>query len=154
MHIAGRDGERTTPIGAFLQGMMATSLADGEILTAIEVAKGGAGHGTAYVKFSHPASHYAVLGVAAVVGLKNGTCTDARVAIGGLLPAAKRLPGVEQTLVGQHITAEHVSQAAARAGADLGGDVLGDIYASAEYRTAMAPVYVGRALRLAFERAA
>jgi CO/xanthine dehydrogenase FAD-binding subunit len=36
---------------------------------------------------------------------------------------------------------------------DLGDDLLGDFYTSAEYRKAMAPVYVQRALKTAAERA-
>jgi CO/xanthine dehydrogenase FAD-binding subunit len=36
---------------------------------------------------------------------------------------------------------------------DLGGEVHGDIFASAEYRAAMAPVYVKRALAAAAARA-
>ena len=36
---------------------------------------------------------------------------------------------------------------------DLGADVLGDLYASAEYRKAVAPVWVRRALTAAADRA-
>ena len=72
-----------------------------------------AGQGMAYVKFSHPASRYAVLGVAAVVSVADGTCTSARVAIGGLLPAAVRCSDVERTIEKQRISSETVSRAAA-----------------------------------------
>jgi carbon-monoxide dehydrogenase medium subunit len=36
---------------------------------------------------------------------------------------------------------------------DLGDDIIGDIHASAEYRQAMAPVFVKRALLTAIQRA-
>ena len=72
-----------------------------------------AGQGMAYMKFSHPASRYAVLGVAAVVSLTDGTCTAARVAIGGLLPAPVRCTDVERTIERQRISSESVSRAAA-----------------------------------------
>jgi aerobic carbon-monoxide dehydrogenase medium subunit len=61
---------------------------------------------------------------------------------------------VEKALTGQPSSPEAASRAAAEVVRDLGDDLLGDIYASAEYRKAMAPVYVGRALQRALERAA
>ena len=44
--------------------------------------------------------------------------------------------------------------AANRGGPDLGDDILGDIYASAEYRRAVAPVWIKRALTAAAARVA
>ena len=48
--------------------------------------------------------------------------------------------------------ADAIAAAAAAVSADLGDELIGDIYASAEYRRAMAPVCVKRALRAAVER--
>src|SRR5260221_5865783 len=87
VHVAGQKGARTIPIAEFFQGMMTTALGSDEILTAIEVPAKRAGQGTAYVKFRHPASGYAVLGVAAVVSVADGTVAAAQVAIGGVRPA-------------------------------------------------------------------
>jgi carbon-monoxide dehydrogenase medium subunit len=152
IHAAGPNGERTIPIGEFFQGMMTTALGPDEILTAIEVPAKEAGQGMAYVKFSHPASRYAVLGVAAVVSVADGTCTRARVAIGGLLPAPVRCGDVERAIEKQRLSTETVSRAAAQVERVLTDDVMGDIFASADYRKAMAPVYVGRALTSASSR--
>jgi carbon-monoxide dehydrogenase medium subunit len=104
------------------------------------------------VKFRHPASGYAVLGAAAIVAVANGACTAARVAIGGLLPAAVRCAGVEGKLQNQPLSQENVERASAEVRDVLTEDAMGDIYASAEYRKAMAPVYIARALRLASSR--
>jgi carbon-monoxide dehydrogenase medium subunit len=150
MIASGPNGERTIPADQFFTGLMSTALTDDEILVAVEVPAAARGQGSAYEKFSHPASRYAVLGAAALVTVQRDTCTAARVSIGGLLPNARRLTSVEKALAGTP-----VAQAAAAAGhaiADLGNDVMGDIYASAEYRAAMAPVYVARALTKALER--
>ena len=152
--VAGRHGERTVPAREFFQGMMATALGTNEILTAIEFPAKQPGQGMAYVKFTHPASRYAVIGVAASVTVKNGACSAAQVALGGLLPAAKRASGVEAALIGSRPSPEAIAKAAATASQDLGDDLLGDIFASADYRRAMAPVFVKRALIAAFERAA
>jgi carbon-monoxide dehydrogenase medium subunit len=153
MIAAGEQGERTIDADQFFTGIMTTALADDEILVAIDVPVAGAGQGSAYEKFSHPASRYAVVGAAALVTIQNGTCTAARVALGGLLPNARRAAAIERALVGQAPGAETIAAAAQSAAADLGGDVSGDLFASAQYRAAMAPVYVKRALQRAVERA-
>jgi carbon-monoxide dehydrogenase medium subunit len=149
---AGPGGERTIPADQFFTGIMTTAMAEDEILTAIQVPVSGKGQGSAYEKFSHPASRYAVLGVAAWVAVANGTCSAARIALGGLLPNARRAGSAERALVGKAITDDTIAAAAAQVAADLGGDVSGDIYASAEYRSAMAPVFTKRALASAAAR--
>ena len=146
IHAAGPNGERAIPIGGFFQGMMTTALGPDEILTAIDVPAKQAGQGMAYVKFRHPASGYAVLGAAAVVSVADGACTSARVAIGGLLPAPVRCGDVERTLEKQRISSESLARAASEVRRVLNDDVMGDIFASVDYRKAMAPIYVTRAL--------
>jgi carbon-monoxide dehydrogenase medium subunit len=146
IHAAGPNGERAIPIGGFFQGMMTTAIGPDEILTAIDVPAKQAGQGMAYVKFRHPASGYAVLGAAAVVSVTDGVCTSARVAIGGLLPAPVRCGDVERTLEKQRISSENLARAASEVRRVLNDDVMGDIFASVDYRKAMAPIYVTRAL--------
>lgn len=146
-------GERTIPADQFFTGIMTTALSEDEILVAVHVPVSARGQGSAYEKFSHPASRYAVVGVAAWVAVANGTCNAARIALGGLLPNARRANGAERALIGQALTEETIAAAADRVSADLGRDVSGDIYASAEYRAAMAPVFTKRALANAVARA-
>ena len=149
----GPRGERTIEAGSFFTGIMTTALEENEILAAIVLPASGAGEGSAYVKFAHPASRYAVLGAAASVRVKDGICTAASVAVGGLLPSARRARAVETALTGAAPTDAQVATAASRIDADLGDEVTGDIFAAAEYRRAMAPVYVKRALLAAAARA-
>ena len=146
-------GERGIPAADFFAGMMETALGDHDIVTAIEVPAAPAGQGQTYVKFSHPASRYAVVGVAAAVSVTGGSVGAVAVALGGLVPVATRAASVEQALAGQAPSADAIATAAAAVSADLGDDLIGDIYASAEYRRAMAPVCVKRALTAAVERA-
>ena len=153
MVASGPGGERTIPAGEFFTGIMTTALTEEEILTAIQVPASSPGQGSAYEKFAHPASRYAVLGVAACITVANGTCSAARIALGGLLPNARRASAAERALTGQAITDEAIAAAAAQVVADLGNDVSGDIFASAEYRTAMAPVFTKRAVANAAARA-
>ena len=151
--VTGPGGDRTISVDDFFEDLMATSLADDEVLTSIEVPASKAGQGMAYAKFAHPASRYAVVGAAAIVTVSGGTCTEASVAVGGLVPTPTRAPSVEIALIGKSPTADAISEAANAIADDLGDDVLGDVFASAEYRQAMASVYVGRALSAAVERA-
>lgn len=153
MVAAGPGGERTIHADQFFTGIMTTALSEDEILVAVHVPASGRGQGSAYEKFAHPASRYAVLGAAAWVAVTNGTCTAARIALGGLLPNARRTNGAERALIGKALTEETIAAAADRVSADLGRDVSGDIYASAEYRAAMAPVFTKRALANAAARA-
>jgi carbon-monoxide dehydrogenase medium subunit len=94
-----------------------------------------------------------MVGAAAVVTVSGGTCTAAGVAVGGLVPSATRAKSVEAALVGKALNAETIAAAAIAVQNDLGDDVLGDIHASADYRKAMANVYVKRALQAAADRA-
>jgi carbon-monoxide dehydrogenase medium subunit len=149
----GPAGERTIPADGFFTGIMSTALADNEVVTAIVVPSSARGQGSAYVKFSHPASRYAVIGVAASVTVAGNVCSTARVALGGLLPHASRAAAVEKALTGKPLDTSAVANAAAQAGSDLGDEVTGDIFASAAYRKAVAPVYVKRAITAAAARA-
>jgi carbon-monoxide dehydrogenase medium subunit len=152
--VAGADSDRTIAAADFFQGMMATALGEGEILRAIEVPSRRRGDGMAYAKFSHPASRFAVVGAAAVVHVRDDVCTTASVAVGGLEPAAARAQTVEAALVGAKPSAAVIARAAEAWSRSVPEDVLEDIFASADYRRAMAVVYVRRALAAAFERAA
>ena len=149
----GASGERTIGADGFFTGIMSTALAENEVVTAIVVPAAPRGQGSAYVKFPHPASRYAVIGVAAAVTMANNECSAARVALGGLLPHATRATAVERALTGKSLDTATIASAAAQVGSDLGGEVTGDIFASAEYRAAVAPVYVKRAIAAAAARA-
>jgi carbon-monoxide dehydrogenase medium subunit len=149
----GPAGERSIPADQFFRGIMSTALNDDEIITAVTMPADATTRASAYVKFAHPASRYAVVGAAAAVSMSGGKCTGARVAIGGLVPHAMRLPAVEQALAATSGDAAAIRAAADNTKTSLGEDVSGDIFASAEYRAAVAPVYVARAIAAAVARA-
>jgi len=148
----GPGGSRAVDAGGFFTGMMTTVLGDQDVLTAIEVPILKKGQGMAYAKFEHPASRYAVIGVAVVVTVSGGKCTAAAVAVGGCVPRPVRASSVEKALAGQTLTAETIAKSASQVSQDLGGDILGDLYASADYRKAVASVWVKRALTVVTER--
>jgi len=156
--IEGPNGSREVSAGDFFVDLFTTALQDGEILKAIRVRSPRPGRpfndgaGSAYAKLSNPASGYAMVGAAAVIVAENGRCTNCSVGLGGVLPSATRASSVASSLQGKTLSEENIAAAAAAVANDLNGDILTDIHASAEYRRAMAKVYVGRALTSAARR--
>jgi carbon-monoxide dehydrogenase medium subunit len=149
----GPDGSRTFDAADFCTGMMTTMLGDRDVLIAVEVPVRKKGQGLAYAKFEHPASRYAVIGVAAAITVSRGTCTEAAVAVGGCVPRPVRASAVEKALTGQTSTPEVIAHASRQVSQDLGNDLLGDLYASADYRKSVASVWVKRAVTAAVGRA-
>ena len=137
---------RTAAPGDFFLGPLTTNLADNELLTAVEVPSFAANQSSEYAKIAHPASGYAVVGAAVVVTLDGDRCTAASVVVGGLVPAPVKALSVERALTGEILNVENIMAASDQVANDLGGEVIGDFYASAEYRRAMAAVEIRHAL--------
>lgn len=147
MKASSQGGSRDIAASDFFTGLFESALEDDEILTAIEVDAESAGTGSAYAKLFNPASRYAVVGACATVDVgDDGSCTSARVAVGGLTPHAMILDSVSDAIVGKPINEENAKAAAQTAVDAVGEDVMGDVYAGAEYRKRMLPVFVARAL--------
>src|SRR5258706_1926067 len=106
-------GQGTRPATDFFVDMLTTSLQPNEVVTAVKfVATDQARTGTAYVKHRHPASGYAVVGVAAVVRLgDDGSCQGVRIGITGASSHAMRATAVEQALAGKQLDDATVGQA-------------------------------------------
>src|SRR6476619_6859151 len=147
----GAMGDRVIKASDFFVEMLTTALQPGEVLREIRIpgAKGKAGQ--AYVKVRHPASGFAVVGVAVNLSIDGGKCQSAGIGITGVSSKAYRASKVESGLKGSALDAKTLAAAAAHA-AD-GVDVNSDLYASAEYRKQLASVYTRRALETAVSRA-
>jgi carbon-monoxide dehydrogenase medium subunit len=147
--VTGTGGGRDVAADDFFVGLLETSLAHGELVTSMRVPPAA---GAAYVKHGHPASGYAVVGVAAVVSVANGTCESARIAVGGATATPVHAAEAERALVGAAPTADAIAAAAAAVAGAL-AEPTGDTYASGEYRVHLATVLARRALTAAFARA-
>ncbi len=150
LHLTGPDGDRSVAATDFFIGLFETAKQPGEVLVAVEVQ---ANDVSAYVKMANPASGYAMVGASAVLEMDGSVCKSAAVAVGGVTTLAIRTPSVEAALVGSTLDATAIEAAARAVQNDLGSDIMEDIHASAEYRKAMATVYVKRALAGAVARA-
>ncbi len=146
-------GDRWIPAPEFFVEMLTTALRGDEILTAIRVPALPAHAGDAYMKLRHPASGFAVVGVAARVVLdEKGAIARAAVGVTGIAAKAYRATAVENVLNGKSPSAKRLEEAASHAAE--GVEANSDLYASAEYRAHLARVYTRRALEKALERAA
>jgi carbon-monoxide dehydrogenase medium subunit len=152
LSLASATGSRTVPADDFFVGLFETALRPGELLTEIRVPARTAGTGMAYEKYPHPASRYAVVGVAAVVGVEGGVCRSARVAMTGAGPKAVRLTALESALVGRTLDAATI--AGACSGLVQADALLGDAFASGEYRAHLVDVLARRAVARAAATAA
>jgi aerobic carbon-monoxide dehydrogenase medium subunit len=145
--LAGEGGTREVGADAFFIGMFETALDPREVLTSMAFA--AAPH-SAYAKFHHPASGYAVVGAAVNLTLAGERIESARVAFTGVGDAAFRATGVESALRGVQ-TGDSAGLDAACTGAAAGIEARSDAFASSEYRAAMADVFVRRAVEAALQ---
>src|SRR2546421_5137081 len=150
--VAGKNGERTIKADDFFVDLLTTALEPGEILREIRISKPHGRAGQAYVKMHHPASGFAVVGVAAnlLLDVESG-CQMASVGITGVSSKAYRAAAVESGLTGRTLDDKTIADAATRA--TEGIDVNGDLFASEDYRRHLAQGFTKRALSAARERA-
>jgi carbon-monoxide dehydrogenase medium subunit len=142
-------GVRTVKAGDFFQDLFTVDLKPDEIITSVQFTPVRA---AAYAKLHQRASHYAIVGVAAALEVKDRTIVSARVGLTGACPSAVRLATVEQALAGQPLSQATIAAASKGAGAHL-PSVNADLHASEEYRRAMVAVFTRRALETAMQRA-
>lgn len=142
-HLASAGGSRTVTGEDFFIDLFTTALEPGELITAIRVPVEEPGAGTSYQKMVHPASGYAIVGVAARIRKSGGKVSFARIGVTGLGAKAFRAKSAEQALLNG---ADAATAAALVAG---GVEANSDLHASAEYRSHMAAVYAARAIRAA-----
>src|SRR5260221_7236449 len=96
----GPNGVRTIKADDFFKDLFQTALQPDEVVTEIRFPKPPVRTGSAYTKLPNKASHYAVVGCAAVVTLDtDGTCTSASVVITGASVKPTRANNVEAGLV-------------------------------------------------------
>lgn len=141
----GPNGERDIPVDDLFVGLLTTTLEANEIIISVSIPNDFAGAKQAYQKHPHPASGYAVVGVAVAVKEKDGKVEAARIAVTGAPEYAKRATSAENALIGKALDTDSIAAAAALAAVDL-GELNGDVYASPEYRAHLVRVLTKRAL--------
>ncbi len=148
----GSAGERTIALPEFLTGLFENSLSGDEFVTGLTIPNAAPGTASAFLKLETNANDLAIVNVAVRITLNaEGNCSDPRVTVGGGIgESSVRSPAAEAVLNGQSSGAELFQAAADAVPADI--EPMSDHRASAEYRTAIAKVYVKRALQQAAAR--
>jgi carbon-monoxide dehydrogenase medium subunit len=143
----GPKGKRTIKADDFFQGLLTTALSPDELLTEVRIPACGPKMGAAYMKFPHPASRFAVVGVAAVLTVDAGKVAKASIGITGAGSKAVRAKGVEAAIQGKAPDAASIQSAAERA--PEGVDVQADLQGSEEYKQHLLKVFAKRAMEAA-----
>ncbi len=147
--VTGPDGERTVAAADFFEDLFTTSVADGELLTAIRIPK-HTGWGAAYEKFVRVAHQWSIVAVGATVRMDGDTIAEAKIGLTNMGSTPLRATAVEAALSGAAATAEAVGAAAASA-AD-GTNPPSDLNGDADYRRHLATVLTRRAVLAAAGR--
>jgi len=148
IHLKGPKGASVVKAADFFRDLFTVDLAPDEIIAAVQFVPVKS---AAYAKLHQRASHFAIVGVAAAVTVKNGAIESARIGVTGASSHATRLTELEKSLAGKPASAATIEAAVKNAGATL-QNVNADIHASEEYRRAMVAVFAERALKGALQR--
>lgn len=138
-------GLRRVPLSAFITGVRKTELQPGELVVALHVPRPRHEARSAFLKLG--ARRYLVISIAmasVVVEVEKGRVAVARVAVGACSPVARRLPALEQALVGAAFDARLGERVAASHLAPL--SPIDDVRGSAGYRSDAALVLLRRLL--------
>lgn len=148
----GQGGERTIKAEDFFIDFLTTALQPGEILYEIRIKKPAGRFGHSYKKVRHPASGFAVVGIAVALQLAgDGSCESIGIGVTGVATKAYRATIAESQLVGKLLNEETIANASGRVCDNV--DANSDLYASADYRCHLAQVHARRAIETALSRA-
>lgn len=143
-------GARRIAIQDWSKGYLTNALADGEMLTHVELPLWPAGHGYAFVEYARRHGDFAIVAVAVLLTLDaQGAIGRAAIAVGGCAASPLRLGAVEAA-VKSHKPAAELFKSAARLASNI--DALSDPFVTADYRKHLARVLTERALNAAARR--
>jgi carbon-monoxide dehydrogenase medium subunit len=141
-------GARAVPVEALLVGPFETCVEPDELLTEVAVPSLPPRSAAAYLKFGF--LERPSVGVAVAVTLADGHVAEARIAVGCVGPAPRRMREAEARLRGVPVAAAGAPLAEAGRLAGAAADAITDLHGSAEYKQHLVAVL----LRRAFQEAA
>lgn len=144
LEMTGPEGRRRVAAQDFFLDIFTTALNPSEVLTAIHIRRPLTGTQFRYRKIRHPASGYAVVGVAVALSLEGNSVIHAGIGITGAASHAFAADSATQFLLGKPLTRENIDEAARLASEQA--DCMSDHYASSEYRKHLVRTEVTRAL--------
>jgi len=142
--IAGPNGSRHVAAKDFFVDIFSTALEPTEVLAAVHIARPASGARFTYRKIRHPASGYAVVGVAVGVRMEDGLVAEMSIGITGAASHAFSADVATEFLTAKPLSSEAIEQAARLVSEAT--VCLADRYASAEYRASLVRTETKRAL--------
>lgn len=107
---------RTIPIGSFFDALTGTVLQPNEIVTEVDVPWPPTGSVQTFTKFRVRKSiDFAMVSVATMLTTSSGTCTSARIALGGVAPTPLRSTAAENAIIGAPLNSTTAAAAATAA---------------------------------------
>jgi CO/xanthine dehydrogenase FAD-binding subunit len=146
-------GRRNLPLGEFLPAraaLLAEPALIAEVFVPLDPESAPPDAGWALASVARTPSDAPIVVAAAMLALERGSCTAARVALGGIAQSPILLPEIEAALAGQAPSHDLFAVAGSRAAALV--QPIGDFRGSAEYRRAMAGVLTERVLHQAWRQ--
>ena len=144
IEIAGPNGLRRVAARDFFVDIFSTALAPDEILASIRIPWPKPGMRFVYRKIRHPASGFAVVGIAVGARLQHGVVAEISIGVTGAANHAFAGQHAADLLTGKPLSRDNIDQAAKLLSETT--ECLSDRYASAEYRANLIRVETRRAL--------
>jgi carbon-monoxide dehydrogenase medium subunit len=151
LRVVSASGARAVAARDFFRDALSVDLAEDEIVTEVVLPKLPPNTGWGFAEVARRSGDFALAAVAATLTLSDGKIAQARIAMTGVAPTARRVTEAEMLLIGQRLDDGVDSDVieAVRAATEPPTD----LHASAEYRRHLVGVLAGRALAAAWGRA-
>ncbi|NOE25069.1 xanthine dehydrogenase family protein subunit M [Ruegeria sp. HKCCD6157] len=150
--VTGPDGTRDVAVEDIPTGPGRTSLAKGELISAINIPARGANGGDAYLRFiPRTEMDIAVVGVGVNLRLDGDVITEARVSLGAVAPTVLLVEDCAKAIIGS--TLDDAALDALAAAASAACNPIDDKRGTIAFRTEVAGVLSKRAAKIAYARA-
>ena len=150
--VTGPKGDRDIPVEQVPTGPGRTSLAKGEVISAITLPPRGKNGGDAYLRFiPRTEMDIAVVGCAVNLRLDGDRIAEARVALGAVAPTVILSEAAAQAIIGT--TLDEAALAALAKAAEGAAKPISDKRGTKEFRIDVAGVLARRAAQIAYDRA-
>ncbi len=152
MTVTGEDGTREVAVEDIPTGPGKTSLAKGEVVSAVNIPARGDNGGDAYLRFiPRTEMDIAVVGVGVNLRLDGDTITEARVSLGAVAPTVLLVDACAEAIIGS--TLDDAALDALAAAASAACNPIDDKRGTITFRTEVAGVLAKRAAKIAYARA-
>ncbi len=150
--VTGPDGAREVAVEDIPTGPGKTSLAKGEVISAVNLPARGENGGDAYLRFiPRTEMDIAVVGVGVSLRLDGDMITEARVSLGAVAPTVLLVEDCAKAIIGS--TLDDTALDALAAAASAACNPIDDKRGTIEFRTEVAGVLAKRAAKIAYARA-